>query len=312
MVVRRDTSRRDSAKAALIPRQFVIGLLILLVVWPLAWSGIQPWSWYTFFPLWLGYILTVDGLVQRQTGTSLLTRSRREFALLFLASAPLWWVFELFNLRLANWSYAIPFHYTRFEYVLLGSIAFSTVIPAIFETAELYRSFPRFQRALCWKAFLPGPHGSLITSLAGMVMATLVLVFPEQAFPLVWVSVFFLIDPINRKLGLPNITGQTAQGRWDTVVVLVLSGLTCGFFWEMWNYWSEPKWAYSVPIFDFAKVFEMPIFGYLGYIPFALEVYTLYHLIGRFLGVKSGNYVQFDQAANDARNDNDAVPNTRT
>lgn len=34
-----------------------------------------------FFPLWLGYILTVDALVLRQRGTSLLTRSPKSFAL---------------------------------------------------------------------------------------------------------------------------------------------------------------------------------------------------------------------------------------
>lgn len=274
----------------------MVGCLTLLITWPLAWSGIQPWSWYTFLPLWLGYILTVDGLVQIRTGTSLFTRSRREFALLFLASAPLWWIFELFNLRLNNWSYAIPFEYTRLEYVLLGSIAFSTVVPAIFETAELYRSLPLFQRRLCWRRFLPGQHGWLITAIMGLVMAALVLIFPGQAFPLVWVSVFFLLDPINRRLGLPSITRQTAGGRWDTVVVLILAGLTCGFFWEMWNYWSAPKWTYDVPVVGFAKVFEMPVLGYLGYIPFALEVYTLYHLIGRLLGAKHREYVRFDQA----------------
>ncbi len=271
---------------------------MLLVTWPLAWSGIRPWSWYTFLPLWLGYILTVDGLVQVRTRTSLFTRSRCEFALLFLASAPLWWLFELFNLRLNNWSYAIPFEYTRLEYVLLGSIAFSTVVPAIFETAELYRSFPLFQGRLCWRRFLPGERGWLVTSIIGLAMVALVLIFPGQAFPLVWVSVFFLLDPINRRFGLPSITRQTAGGRWDTVVVLILAGLTCGFFWEMWNYWSEPKWTYDVPVVGFAKVFEMPVLGYLGYIPFALEVYTLYHLIGRLLGAKHREYVRFDQARN--------------
>src|SRR5437773_439194 len=45
------------------------------------------------FSLWLGYILVVDGLVLRQSGTSLLHRSPRHFALLFLASAPTWWIF---------------------------------------------------------------------------------------------------------------------------------------------------------------------------------------------------------------------------
>ena len=49
----------------------------------------------------------------------------------------------------------------------------------------------------------------------------------------------------------------------------------CGFFWEMWNYWSYPKWIYHVPGVGFAHVFEMPLLGYLGYLPFAMELYLL-------------------------------------
>lgn len=281
------------------PVQLLVGAAILLVAWPLAWSGIQPWSWYTFVPLWMGYILVVDGIVRWRTGTSLLTRSKREFALLFVASAPLWWLFELFNLRLDNWSYTIPFYYTRLEYVILGSIAFSTVVPAIFETADLYRSFAGLGRTWWWVRYLPGAGGWVLTLLLGLLMVAAVLLFPAQAFPLVWVSLFFVTDPINDKLGLPSITRQTAAGRWDTVRVLILAGLTCGFFWEMWNFWSQPKWVYHVPGVDFLRIFEMPLLGYLGYIPFALEVYALYHLLGRFIGASSANYIQFDNRHED-------------
>lgn len=300
VVVRRTVDSRDRSNTRFaVPGQLISGAIILLVAWPLAWSGLQPWSWYTFFPLWMGYIFVVDGIVRLRTSTSLLTRSRREFALLFVASAPLWWIFEFFNLRLNNWSYTIPFQYTRTEFVVLGSIAFSTVVPAIFETADFYRSFDRLSGKMTWLRFLPGPNGWIVTAVMGLLMAAAVLIFPNQAYPLVWVSMFFLCDPVNRKLGLPAITNQTAAGRWDTVRVLILAGLTCGFFWEMWNFWSEPKWVYHVPGVGFAKVFEMPFLGYLGYIPFALEVYALYHLIGRFLGASGRGYITCDHACDD-------------
>ena len=55
--------------------------------------------------------------------------------------------------------------------------------------------------------------------------------------------------------------------------------LVCGFLWEMWNQWSYPKWVYHVPGVGFAKVFEMPILGYLGYLPFSLEVYLVRQLL---------------------------------
>src|SRR5690606_19814671 len=45
-----------------VPPHLAIGLALVAVAWPLAWLGPKPFSSYTFFPLWLGYILTVDGL----------------------------------------------------------------------------------------------------------------------------------------------------------------------------------------------------------------------------------------------------------
>src|SRR5438270_4348769 len=56
------------------PLQGWIGLLLLAVFWPLNWllSGMR--TAYLFFPLWLGYILVIDALVERRSGTSLLNR----------------------------------------------------------------------------------------------------------------------------------------------------------------------------------------------------------------------------------------------
>lgn len=55
--------------------------------------------------------------------------------------------------------------------------------------------------------------------------------------------------------------------------------LVCGVFWELWNWHAYPKWVYDTPGWDFWHVFEMPLFGYLGYLPFGLELYPLAHLL---------------------------------
>ena len=39
----------------------------------------------------------------------------------------------------------------------------------------------------------------------------------------------------------------------------------------MWNYVSLAKWAYSIFCVDRFKLFEMPLPGYAGYLPFGLE-----------------------------------------
>lgn len=51
-----------------------------------------------------------------------------------------------------------------------------------------------------------------------------------------------------------------------------------------WNFYSYPKWVYEAPFLNFWHVFEMPLLGYLGYIPFALELFALYHLAIGVLG----------------------------
>src|SRR6266481_7229416 len=92
-----------------------LGVSLLAICWPLNWTLPGMRTAYLFFPLWLGYILVVDALVLARTGSSLWTRSRRDFALLFVASAPVWWLFELINQRTGNWEYLGSNTLTQFE-----------------------------------------------------------------------------------------------------------------------------------------------------------------------------------------------------
>ena len=57
------------------------------------------------------------------------------------------------------------------------------------------------------------------------------------------------------------------------------AALLCGFFWEMWNYLAFPKWYYTIPFGQYAHIFEMPLLGYAGYLPFGLEIYAFYYFI---------------------------------
>jgi hypothetical protein len=128
-------------------------------------------------------------------------------------------------------------------------------------------------------------------------MLALVMAFPRQAFPLVWLGLFFVLDPVAHLLGGRSIGAQVARGRWDTVVALGLAGITCGLFWEMWNYWSMPKWVYHVPYVGHPKLFEMPILGYGGYLPFALEVYAAVQAMNLVVRFLPAGYLRFDEPA---------------
>jgi hypothetical protein len=39
----------------------------------------------------------------------------------------------------------------------------------------------------------------------------------------------------------------------------------------MWNTYSLARWTYSVPLVHRFQIFEMPLLGYAGYLPFGLE-----------------------------------------
>ena len=53
---------RERTSAGATPRWLWLGLVLALGAWVIAWFGPPPLRYHTFFPLWLGYILVVDGL----------------------------------------------------------------------------------------------------------------------------------------------------------------------------------------------------------------------------------------------------------
>lgn len=258
-----------------------IGWLLIATCWPFNWLWPGLRTHLLFFPLWLGYALAVDALVLRRSGSSLLTRSPRDFATLFVISVPVWWLFEIINWRTGNWQYLGGGHFSNLEYFVFATLSFSTVIPAVFTTAELVGTFKWIE------GFAHGPRvpatGRVRRGffLAGCAMLGLILAWPRYFYPFVWASLFLIVEPINLRLGRRSILTHLQHGDWRTVIALSTGGLICGFFWEMWNYFSYPKWTYHVPFVGFWHLFEMPLLGYLGYLPFALELYVVVHLAQR-------------------------------
>ena len=82
---------------------------------------------------------------------------------------------------------------------------------------------------------------------AGLVMLALTLAWPKFFYPFVWISLVFIFEPVNRRLGRPHFLEWLQHGDWRPVISLSLGALICGFFWEMWNYWSWPQWIYHTP-----------------------------------------------------------------
>src|SRR5689334_6520967 len=134
-------SKQIGTERSTLPLHGWLGFGLILIFWPLNWTLQGPRTHWGFFPMWLGYCLAIDGLVFWRTGTSLLRRNPRRYVGLFLVSAPVWWFFELLNIRTQNWTYIGAEIFTPLGYFFWTTLSFTTVIPAVFASAEFFASF---------------------------------------------------------------------------------------------------------------------------------------------------------------------------
>ena len=257
-----------------------LGLALIVVSEAGMLARIEPfWSWHT--PIaWTGYVMFVDGLVWQRRRNSLLRNARGEAFFLALVSIPLWVIFEQYNkYALHNWYYAgLP------ENPLVRDLgyawAFATIWPGIFETSELISAW-RHPRASDVPRSTPPriPLGvsGWVSIVAGAILLAIPIVYPSTwlAAP-VWLGFIFLFDPINASLGAESIRGDLLHGNRRRLLNLFAGGLLCGVIWECWNYWARSKWIYNVPVPPHIKLFEMPLAGYVGFLPFAVECFTMY------------------------------------
>ncbi len=264
------------------------GLLLNIAAWVSSWGRIGPWN-YTFFPLWFGFILFLDGLNVTRRGDSLLTRDWRRFVLLFPISSVYWWIFEWMNSYVQNWFYIYDQAYPALTLNLLSTLYFSTVLPAVIEMFELLATIPALKpltpASETGPRMAPGWVARLL--LAGVALLWLPVRFPRYAYMLIWFCLIFLLDPINNLAGRPSVFGRLLARDWKFLTTLPLAGLFCGFFWEMWNFYALPKWQYYLPFLNWTPhYFEMPLPGMLGYLPFAFELFAMYQFGLLLLGSK--------------------------
>lgn len=230
--------------------------------------------------VWTAYIVAADAAAFRLRGDSLLHHGRAFFAMAAL-SIPAWMIFELYNLRLRNWEYTgVPAGFWMFA--LGAAWAFATILPGIFETADIVHH--------AWAAGLRWPPWRTRAwpwMLAGWITLMVPLLAPLRWAPYlfapVWVGAALLLDPVNRRCGWPSLLGDLESGTPGRVVALLAGGAICGFFWEFWNYWAGARWEYIFPILHRYRIFAMPAPGFLGFPPFALECFALYVFLAHAL-----------------------------
>jgi len=117
--------------------------------------------------------------------------------------------------------------------------------------------------------------------LGGLCLVSSVLI-PKCFFSLIWVGFIFLLEPFNYRFGGRSLLKDLEEGNPRKIYLLLTAGLICGLLWEFWNFWALSKWIYTVLFFEEMKGFEMPVLGFLGFPPFAIQVYVMYNFISLF------------------------------
>jgi len=258
----------------------ILGILMVLFAELNFFLKIEPFASGYFIIVWLGYILVVDAMVYLLKKNSLAMNRRWQFFGLFFLSAIFWWIFEALNGKVGNWSYEGTNILSFIPIYLRRTIYFSTVLPAIFETVELIRSIHLFDKVKLHKKHKITKNFLHVVMGLGVICFILPLVWPKLFFPLIWLTFFFLLDPINYLHKQPSIIGHLKDRKLAIPLSLLLAAIIMGFFWEFWNYFAVVKWYYELPWFvNWFKIFEMPILGYLGYFPFAFELYAMYWFV---------------------------------
>ncbi len=235
--------------------------------------GFEPFysGYYSF--AWWSYIIFIESFLYRRGAKSLQFEDPGKFLLLLPLSITVWLVFEALNFRLSDWHYLNMPSDTVVRWTGYA-VAYSTVLPGIFSTTALLEFMGVLKNSKA--ATLADPQRLYkLFILTGILSLLLPLVWPKYFFPLVWLAFIFLLEPVNHKAGAPSLLREWENGSLRNFYLLLLAGAICGLLWELWNFRAGSKWIYTLPCLGFLKIFEMPLLGFLGFPPFALECYAL-------------------------------------
>jgi hypothetical protein len=254
----------------------VIWVLNWIVMWgQFAWLG--PLVYFTFVPMWWGFILALDGVVYYRTGgISLLSTRPRSVVMIGLSSCVGWYLFEYLDyFVLSNWYYPDNTLLSQVGYLVWFGLAYTTVIPSVFEWYNLLNTFDFWR-----KRYANGPKVKLsatgwwIVFGLGQLLIAALTYLPYPFFYAVWLGPLLVLTGALMVAGYWTPFSPLAKGNWSLVGLMALACVFNYLLGEMWNFWSPPSnpnyWKYAVPYVNIFHIFEMPVLGYFGYLPFGV------------------------------------------
>ncbi len=155
----------------------------------------------------------------------------------------------------------------------------AVVIPLILEIERKLENLG-VAEILLWRKVVISRGTQFVLLATGMLLLIILVFNPLSLYPLLWIILLLLTDPLLQLLGHDqrSISGQFEEGYYGQVFRLILSGVLFGFLWELWNFWAGAKWFYAPSGFDHGYLFELPLLEFWGYAFTALAAYAFFQL----------------------------------
>lgn len=233
-------------------------------------------TWFYVFA-WYPTLVLLDAGVVLLGGESLLAHPGRLAAMLWW-SAVIWFLFEAINFRLQNWYYVfLPTQ--RVERWIGITVSLATVVPAVLLPERALDRLGAFHD-LRSRPVRFTPTVLRLAFALGCATLVAVLAFPRFLYPLTWGAIWLIAEPLlYRTDRAQSLFGDIERGSWGRIARIMAGGLFAGALWESFNSVAQGRWVYTVPFLEHWKIFEMPPVGFVGFAFFALEVWSLYHLL---------------------------------
>jgi hypothetical protein len=273
---------------AKLPFWFYLGLVTWVICLIILWGEnphLAPLFKFCDMGLWWGLTFILDGIVYyRRGGTSLFSNSAQELIAISLASVSGWMIFEYINFYVnRNWYYPIAHSMPVAEFFCYSMLASTAVFPISFEFYSLFNTFPKFQvkYSAGWKIKVPKSVCWIIIILC-MISLFFISFYPDDLFFAVWLAPLLMFINLLYVLDIWSPFNLLEKGDWSPLLLLALSWVVSGLCVECWNYFSGTHvdgilqtkntlyWRYSVPYVNDYHLFEMPILGYMGYLPYGV------------------------------------------
>ena len=301
-----------AVKKVKFPIWFWIGLVSYGVtaffLWTKAHEPVTLLHW-SDFPLFWGLFFIIDGVTYvRNGGRSMVSHRFQEVIGIGMASAFGWMLFEYLNFFVDdNWYYPFGDIIDREQFLLYAIVISTGLLPLSFAFYELFNTFRIFE-----KRYTDGPKivlpewmksAGIVICLAGILGSSL---FPNELFFSLWLAPGILIALVLDKLEIWTPLRSIGTGNWRPSLVFALTYLAAGLCLECENYLSgihsetgevlfttaPAYWQYNLPYVNKFHLFEMPILGFLGYLPFSLYCWVWWIAFAYMQGIPSKYYTE--------------------